>query len=138
MTIIKDTECLRVLRPAACRDDDDDAQSGLLGDRGGHVSQMNGTKERASDIPMSTRRLWTAIGTAIDCSMHPTRSAETGKLKDEGVEERAIRLRKLTSAENDCGEIPRTRIYHENKATGIISWSGRSSGRFQNQRFKAD
>jgi hypothetical protein len=71
-----------------------------------------GTKERVSDIPMSTRSLGTAIGIAIDCSMHPTRSGETRKLKDEGVEERAIRLRKLTSAENDCGEIPTTRFYH--------------------------
>jgi hypothetical protein len=56
---------------------------------------------------------------------------EIGKRQEEGVEERAIRLRKLTSAENDCGEIPRTRFYHEDKATGIISGSGRSSGRFQ-------
>jgi len=54
-------------------DDDDDAQSGLLGDRSGHVSQiirLKGQRKRASDIPISTRRLGNENGNAIHCSMH--------------------------------------------------------------------
>jgi hypothetical protein len=52
MTTIKDTGCLRVLRPAACRDDDDDAQSGLLGDRGGHVRSL-GSRDKGTCIGYS-------------------------------------------------------------------------------------
>lgn len=49
---IKDTECLRVLRPAVCRDDDDDAQSGLLGDRSGHVRSL-GSRDKGTCIGYS-------------------------------------------------------------------------------------
>jgi hypothetical protein len=45
-------------------------------------------------------------------------SGENGQFKDRGVEEGAIRLRKLTSAEDECGEIPTTRFYPPRQSNG--------------------